>query len=417
MLRDITPTAAESKVLSALSMNGLSEEPLEVVKYNDEPKIPTYACLPNERAREKYLCNEAYGQGSALNTTVAKIKATAEFLERLAISNPQKRDISIKAYEPDLCANPNMFLHYSNAQINLHGQRYRGSKNDVYRWVNAVNHLTGSKILVPAQLVYISKLFSSEPEIAPEQITTGAALGGSIKKTFESGFLEVVERDAFMLSYLTKRKLTKVNHFPGSIDNMINYLKRYYLDVFVFDITTDLQIPVFMTIVVDKRGFGPGISVGLKSGFDIEHVIFGSIMEAIQPRRQARFNKDTTTNFKFPKEQEVDSMQARYFYWYPTGMIKNLNFMLKCKKIVNFNNLSNYVSSVEEGVRQLKDREYHIFYVDMTLNEIKKAGFVAGKVLIPELQPLYLDERSQVLYSVHGGSIKPIKGLKPHPFA
>ena len=56
-----------------------------------------------------------------------------------------------------------------------------------------------------------------------------------------------------------------------------------------------------------------------------------------------------------------------------------------------------------------------MFVADITLPEIKEKGFEVLKVIIPELHPLYLDERAKALYSVHYGSIKDNPDLKPHP--
>ncbi len=39
-----------------------------------------------------------------------------------------------------------------------------------------------------------------------------------------------------MISYLTKRKLEKITDFTESIKDIIDYLKRYYIEIFVFDI-------------------------------------------------------------------------------------------------------------------------------------------------------------------------------------
>lgn len=419
MFKPLAPTTnSEVKTLHKLSKNGLSQDPFEVVRFNDEPKIPTYICQPNKQAINRYFCNEAYGQGSALNATVAKLKSIAEFLERLAINNPRKADLIKQEYIEGPCADPNLFVHYSDVQIKLHNELQKGLKGNTYLWSSAFDYLNKKKILVPSQLIYISDLFRNETLIASEQITTGAALGDRPKSVFESGFLEVVERDAFMISYLTKRKLARITLFPESINELISYLKRYYIDILVFDITTDLCIPAFMAIAVDRRGFGPGISVGLKAGFDAESVIFGSILEAVQPRRQSRYSKELDgAKFKFPTEHEIDSMPKRYYYWYPTKMIKHLDFWLKSNKTVRFARMPEYATALKEGIGQLKDRDYHIYYADITLKEINKIGFIAAKVLIPELHPLYLSENSKFLYSAHGGNIKPAKGLKPHPFA
>jgi hypothetical protein len=63
----------------------------------------------------------------------------------------------------------------------------------------------------------------------------------------------------------------------------------------------------------------------------------------------------------------------------------------------------------------MRRRGYHVFVADMTLPVIKEKGFEAVKVVIPELHPLYLDERAKALFSVHYGSIPDDKTLKPHP--
>ncbi len=410
MLQSDIPSELEMKMLDRLSNNGLSENPCEVVKFNDEPKIPTYVCLPNKHAQTTYLCNGAYGLGSALNPTPAKIKSIAEFLERLAIFNPQRKLFKKSKYIERSCTNPFLFARYSNIKAEL--------ENSTFLWSHAISYPDKKKIFVPAQSIYISDMFKYETKLASEYITTGAAFGNNFNDVLEGGLLEVVERDAFIISYLTKRKLNRIVHFSDKINSIINYLKYYYLDVFVYDITTNLRIPSFMTITVDRTGYGPAISVGLKAGFDNENTIFGSILESVQPRRQFRYNKEMAGDkFKFPTESEIISTTTRYFYWYPTKMIKNLNFWLKNSRTINFTRIPDYASSLKEGVKELKDHGYHIFYADMAQNETRKMGFVVGKVLIPELHPLYISENSKVLYSIHAGNIMPRRALKPHPFA
>jgi len=59
-------------------------------------------------------------------------------------------------------------------------------------------------------------------------------------------------------------------------------------------------------------------------------------------------------------------------------------------------------------------RFYHLFPIQ--IEYIRDSGFQITKVIIPELHPLYLDERAKALYSVHHGLIEEDAGLKPHPF-
>jgi len=408
---------SETRVLAQLRKINLSEEPYESVKFNDEPKLPTYVCIPNKEAKSKYAWRESFGLGCATNTTVAKIKSIAEFLERLSIFNPRVKSLIKSEYHGSAYVDPSLFLHYPDTQIKSGWHCRDRIRDGTYLWSGSVDYLNKKRVYLPAQLVYLSGIFKREQDIAPEQITTGAALGNGLEHAFESGFLEVVERDAFIISYLNKRRVPRIVDFPDSVNDILQYLKRYYIDVFVFDITTDLEIPAVMAIAVDKRGFGPAISVGLKSGFDIENVILGSVTESIQSRRQIRFDREMSgARAKLPTESRIRSIKDRYYYWYPQRMIGHLDFWLKGNTAIGFDKLWAHSSSLKESVKQLRDRGYHIFYTDITLGELKKTGFVAGKVLIPELQPLYLSERTKVLYSVHGGNIVPKRGLKPHPF-
>ncbi len=414
----VASTKSELKILDKLSNNGLSDGPYEVVKFNDEPKIPTYISTANKHAQKKYSCEyEAYGFGSGLNPDIAKIKSIAEFLERLALFNPQKKNLLKQEYTKNSCINPRLFLHYSHAQMNSHEQAVKKLENATLLWSPAIDYLNKKKVLIPSQSVYLADIFQHEMEIFPERISTGAAFAVDQKRAFKSGLLEAIERDAAMITYLNKKKAPKIINFPEPINDIISYLKRYYIDISIFDITTDLNVPTFMSVACNKRGFGPAVSVGLKSGFDAEHTIYGCILESLQSRRQARFGKVMEGNkFDSVPVDSIDTKQARYFYWYPTKMIRYLDFWLKNNTVIKFNKIPQYTSSLNDCVKELKDRGYHIFYADMTLDEIKKMGFIAAKVVIPELQPLYLSEYAKVLYSVHAGEIVPPKGLKPHPF-
>jgi hypothetical protein len=71
--------------------------------------------------------------------------------------------------------------------------------------------------------------------------------------------------------------------------------------------------------------------------------------------------------------------------------------------------------SLNGTIRSMKDRGFHIYVADLTLPKIRAHGFEVKKVVIPELHPLYLDERAKALYSVHHGRINDDPTLKPHP--
>ncbi len=101
-------------------------------------------------------------------------------------------------------------------------------------------------------------------------ISTGAAAGGCLASALVRGIYEVIERDAFMISYLNKLENDKVDleKIPDArITTLLSILNRYRIEGHIMDITSDLGVPTFVTILVDRTGIGPAIHCGLKTSF------------------------------------------------------------------------------------------------------------------------------------------------------
>ncbi len=71
--------------------------------------------------------------------------------------------------------------------------------------------------------------------------------------------------------------------------------------------------------------------------------------------------------------------------------------------------------TLEQAKHAILDRGFHIYVADVTLPELKQAGFEVLRVVVPELHPLYLTEANKMLYSVHHGEIPNDPSLPPHP--
>ena len=174
-----------------------------------------------------------------------------------------------------------------------------------------------------------------------------------------------------------------------------------------------------MTITLDRTGIGPAVNIGLRSGFTIEDAIFGSMLESIQCRRTTRIIKSTKYAGRKIRSDELSTINNRYFYWYDLERISDLNFWLSSDDYIERGDL-NDVPTQHRNFEYLKtlmrERGYNLLSSDITWPEIKKAGFLVYKVVVPELHPLYLNEAMKCLFSVHGGKIKEDTSLKPHPF-
>ena len=143
--------------------------------------------------------------------------------------------------------------------------------------------------------------------------------------------------------------------------------------------------------------------------------IVHALLESIHCRRASRILKEIEFPHAMIHEDEITTMNHRFYYWYPREQIRELSFWLDNKEVISFQELCRKKRTVHHSLRHLQQRGFHILLADMTLPAIKKAGFEVVKVIIPELHPLYLDERAKALYSIHHGTIPDDPTLKPHP--
>ena len=391
---------------------GLAEEMRKVPYITDEPKFHYFLTVPKQELSPKYDILDTFGQGFDVNPENAREKSMGEMLERLCLINPPKKFFISKFIPNGKFVKPSEFFCYSTEQHLDRKDILETLDNGSYKWIKSKNISTGKEIYVPAQNIYLSSIFSDENSLRKEQISTGAAFGKiGENRAFKSGFLESIERDGIMGFFLQNQQGRKMHNFPNKINNLIDYLGRYQLETYIFDATSDLGIPTCMAMIVDRTGIGSAVNVGSKSDLNYLECITGAIMEAIQCRRSRLKYLNTET----VPEDKIHSLIDRLIYWEDQERLNDIDYLACQVPGIDYKNLQRKTFSLEESVQVVKDKGYDIIVTDITLPEIKKHKFETLKVTIPQLHPLYLDERAKALYSKHFGEIKNNSKLKPHP--
>jgi thiazole/oxazole-forming peptide maturase SagD family component len=405
------------ETLKILQSINLTKPVEEMVVITDEPKIPGYLCFPSDEAKKVWRTEEVFGQGFHQKRTQAKIRAIGECLERLCLYNPKERGVVARYGDHNNQCDPALFFCYSEEQTPFQDDARRELRGSVYQWWPVMNVLTGEKELIPAQLVFLSNVFDEEQAIRKERISTGAAFGPQKNGyAIRAGLMEVIERDACIGTYLTRRKLQKIVDLPCDLEELVAYLQRYQLEPHLFDATTDLEVPTITVVTLDHSGIGAAVNVGSRSALTYKAAIRGALLESIHCRRTSRVMKAlNVSETAIPEEDEIFSMDQRFYYWHPVERIADLDGWLKNPRTVKYAELTKKKRTIKGILEEMRRRGYHVFVADMTLPVIKEKGFEAVKVVIPELHPLYLDERAKALFSVHYGSIPDDKTLKPHP--
>lgn len=362
----------------------------EVERYYDEPHSSHFSCKlvksPIALTKELWKVN-TYGfssSGLSLGDRERGLgKVLGEAAERICQCAYNLENLS-HISRKDFANNP--------IDLSFYTQNTTLDSKEI-AWVKGRELFSKKTTYVPAQLVYLF-FQEEEPRIVLHRISTGGAGAYMYEDAIYSGLLEVIERDAIMTAYLLRAPLP---HYDLSKDphlqSIYKILKEYRLEWHLFDATNDIQVPVYWSIVVDTTGKGCALSIGAHAGFDPIECAVRSLEEALMGRSWGRnaINKATPGNIsRCINSKALSSLEDRAIYWaYPKSYTK-LAYLLKNPKSTK---LPVYRKvPLDSLVVKLKNRGYSSYATDITHPLIAESGYHVAKVIVPGLQPLYLDE-------------------------
>ena len=137
------------------------------------------------------------------------------------------------------------------------------------------------------------------------------------------------------------------------LTSILSILDRYALELTIFDLRTDLQIPVYAAVLLDTTGKGPAVSLGLKAGFDTIRAIIGAIEEALMTRTWIR-DKYIYQKKEFDMPKKIETIDQRAYFWFKPEKIKYFSFLFNGEKMNK--------PKLKDTVKIRKDLETNIVY-------------------------------------------------------
>lgn len=419
---------------------GLIKEFKRVLQYYDEPKLWQYSAFVNSK-----FINQDGGEFhstasgvSFFSERLAILKCLAEAVERycnFAFFNNLIDFVGTHGEGRMEMLNPKNVSGFSESQLKSKNLRKDIIKNSSrFSWTEGISLTSEKKILIPSQLIYLSyPRLNDEPTIYPS-ISTGCAGGSCLSAALVRGIYEIIERDAFMIFYLNKLhppriKLDQI--VDDRIQNLLQISRRYKMEIFSFDITTDILVPTFLSVVVNHTGIGKAVSVGSKCSINPITALVGSIEETFNTRTWIRTEYESNYEKVIPDTLEVKSdIKTRGFLWYEQNAIKKLEFFLESpkSKLLTFDTRK-YKSSGKQLMyllNILKTLGYDVLYKDITIPIFKDLNYHVVKVIVPQMQQFYLNEKYKLLGGKRLYEVPQKLGYKakkeeelnafPHPF-
>ncbi len=388
--------------------------PLNEELFNDEPKVTSLRLYgnPSDQGTDGHQNPSAggYSRGVGLDFEEAISKAVGEFLERYPLTLYKEKDLLIGSVA-NLKKRGKRFIRLDLLDQFLPWQKEKFPKlgfdeNSMFRWTEGKSLMTDQRTFIPAQLVFWNYRFMEGEPVLQQPITNGA--GGMFTRTeaILSGLYELIQRDAFFIYWFNRIAPSQVD--ADSLEHqesrrILAMCQRYGLEAHILNITSDFGIPTFATVLLDRGGIGPAVTLGGGCGQDPEQAIARSLTEAIGVRhwlRERMFHKTFHLPEKRAPFSDAFSQDERLIYWGNQGMQETIQFFLKGQKkslrkmfpdVLKKMTSKQEFSSLKE-IFARKGKQYEIFCYEVRHEILDALGYSSVKLVVPALIPLYFTE-------------------------
>jgi ribosomal protein S12 methylthiotransferase accessory factor len=380
-------------------IEGLEEAPRQA----GEPELfyfYAYSCDTSAFVRQR---NSNVSGGGALDRDRALAKAVGEAVERYcsAIFDAEDFPLTTAASAPFPCIAPSEFALYSPLQYARSNFPFAPFSSDsLVRWTPSVNALTGEMCYVPAAMVYVPYYYDVEKDERPiaQPISTGLACHMSHAEAGVSAICEVLERDAFTITWQAKlsRGQIRLDSLSSRNDDLVQRLQRTGCKVTLLDLTMDFGIPTVLTALTSDSRELPALTLAASTHLDPEEATKKSLEEAGYTSIYARHLKSTLPPIVTTLDYENIVDQESHVRFYADHDHAALAAFLFASDIrIDFCHLPNLSTGdpkqdLNTLVRAVNNLGHKVLLSDLTTPDVRELGFWVLRAIVPGCHPLVL---------------------------
>jgi ribosomal protein S12 methylthiotransferase accessory factor len=331
--------------------------------------------------------------GTAPSREAAFAATLGEVAERYSASSPM-RDGGVLATAARLgprAVDPARFALFSDGQYARVAFPFRPfTRTTPVRWVEAFAIPTGAPALLPRQLVHLAwrpEPGSGEVPIA-YSTSSGAACGCTLEEAVLRGLLELLERDAFLVTWANRLSLPLLDWSRHR--ELARLDRRYFrpsgLVYAAVDLSGFFDVPTVLGVVRDDRVPGAALGVGAAAAVRIEEAWLRALAEAFSVRTWARLTWDGHDGDPAAIETFDDHIR---FYASPerAEITRFLDESSDRRDVHDVPALEgdNVGAQIRAVAARLEARGASAYAADVTAPDIGDAGLRVAKVVAPEL--------------------------------
>lgn len=408
MLGESTVNDPQSLVENLKMQNLLEDINTFVVSGRSNQLKPLYFCdagIFDSKAVESGLedFSTHCGSGESFDRSQAEIAAAAEALEGYCsdnLTNPKEiictaSRLKYRHISPEIIG-----LFNEDQYLDLDFDRYH--PNSAIGWVPGQSLTHDELTYVPALSTYLNYSPGRDEQVLFQPGSSGLATGSSLEQATLSGLYEVIERDAFMITWLNQLPARRVI-IPASMDihPHVKMLEQDGFEVKLFSLLTDSNCYVVLGVLTKSSDSTVSAFVGLGADINLCSATEKCVLEAMRsvithsqelgdPQVQARIEQ-----FREHDIPVIDMEDHGYFYQ-KRDVINQFDFLddgseMEIELPADARSQSNE-HKIEQLVGSLNDSGLEVICIDLTTSDIKELGARVVRVIVPGLMPIHHGE-------------------------
>jgi ribosomal protein S12 methylthiotransferase accessory factor len=383
---------------------GLIRRVVETRYQAQDPAVFSAGVLPADLSRVLSEGEALKAGGAGDNAATALVSAIGEaaerhcafFYDRDAMVFGTFRELGEDAAPPDL------LRLFSCEQIERFGSRGPDYFDESSRigWVWGYSLTERRPRLVPASLVFLNYRPAADEARIGLNASTGLASGATREEAILNGLLEIVERDGFTIAWLHRQAGRRIEVDDDGLQRALRtrlWADRPSVDIKIFDLTTDVPIPVIFMVMRRQAESGPVACVGTASRVSPRQAVFKCVQEAGQNFPYLRYLLDSEKDW----QPAADFSNLINFDYHFLSYLKRPDlippafaFCDECSDRVALSELPDrssgrVLADIEYCVASLGEAGYEVIVTDITTPDIAEVGLSVVRVIVPGLVPLH----------------------------
>ncbi len=390
-----TPLSVSLPILKSLAspLTGIIPFTQQLLPTTDDARLFHIASVTGDSEKLIGSASNRYNGGINVTYDGALAAAIGEGLERYAGAYLEEDRVRFASANElgETAASPESFALFHDLQYAQPNFPYTRFTSDTrIRWTPAFRLPDGASAFVPTQLTSLGAPSHGEPSVG-YATSSGHACGPTLEEAILSGLLELVERDAFVLTWYNTLSLPRVDWSDDAA--LCGEDQQFYGPTKLRYQTHDLSrfngIPTALGVVRDRFG-EVALAVGCASAATMHDAVRKALRESFQTRAFARLLRADMPDWSCDNYETIEEFEDHVLYYAFPEAAERAAFIDRSQALVPVGAVANLegasvTAHITAILERLGARGVHVYVVETTPPDLRTAGLRTAVVVAPEL--------------------------------